>query len=153
MDEFKFRAWDKLTKKWIAKDFTLLGETGAFDIIYQYLLYNLCGKEVVFERLNDVVIQLSYGKKDINNNLIYQGDFIKDTCKHGSTYQVVFGEYEANTGIDVQNSCHEHTHTFDGWHLKPISYTPTDGETIAFIGEPEDYEIIGNEMENPDLLN
>jgi len=64
MNELLFRAWDTLTKKWIAKDFTILGEVTCFDIIGQYLRDNLCGKETTLARLEDVIIQQWTGAYD-----------------------------------------------------------------------------------------
>ncbi len=55
--ELKFRAWDKRTRKMIATGFYILGETTAFDLIYDYCMKHGKRKnEVGLLRINSVVI-------------------------------------------------------------------------------------------------
>jgi|SRR6185436_4346890 len=67
MKELMFRAWDTAEKKWICKDFHLMGEMMMGGILF----------ERPVERFNDVLVEESTGLKDRNGNPIYMGDIVK----------------------------------------------------------------------------
>jgi len=156
MNELLFRAWDTLTKKWIAKDFTILGEVTCFDIIGQYLRDNLCGKETTLARLEDVIIQQWTSRYDdtkwneltekerenwtVEGNMpsnwkgirIYEGDIIKSWSSH---YLI---EY------DNENCAYIARWIDDGGLTNLKNSFDTLSNKIT---------VIGNDCFNPELLN
>ena len=147
MREIKFRAWDTVAKQmrdWEAVKCVSLG--------------TLSRHAENFVQSGEPAIVMQYtGLKDKNGKEIYEGDIVNS---EGNIGEVIFGEYECDTGHDQRNSRHTDTFTFIGWHLK--TRPRLDGETIVIISSWDKNdnsktiskwsEIIGNIYENPELL-
>lgn len=153
MNELLFRAWDTLTKKWIAKDFTILGEVTCFDIIGQYLRDNLCGKETTLARLEDVIINQFTGRLDKNNKLIYSDDIVKMTnmdCYIQKVELITVVKYNNYGSYVFEFKKINKLKKFNKNAIKP---TPTIYPPyLWFTTSNYILEIIGTEMENPELL-
>ena len=124
----KFRAWDKINKKWV----------GAFDKIktadeedfYWGWLTGFCGRDeyVLFNDVLPFVEIVQYtGLKDKNGVEIYEGDIIKYT------------HYERTTGIKLVD-------------IYPVEWND-DGSGYSLCYGGETREVIGNIFENPELLD
>ena len=98
---YLFRAWDKRLKRWIAKDYTILGEFLLFNGYDQYLKQtNSETKDISYtDRLEDIEISISDGSKDKKGNYIYSGDIIVSDWGYGhksnisSAFTVVVFEF------------------------------------------------------------
>jgi len=126
MREIKFRAWDKIAKKfmWPWPDgFHLLGETTCFDLIGQQLKERSPEKNTL-EMLNDVELMQYTGLHDKNGKEIYEGDIfrIPETPPEVNVIKYVDG----------------------AWYLHPHGLYLTDWYNRG--------EVIGNIYENPELL-
>jgi hypothetical protein len=172
MNELLFRAYDTLTKKWIAKDFTILGEVTCFDIIGQYLRANLCGKETTLARLEDVIIQQWTGRYDdtkwdeltkkerenwtVEGNMpsewrgkkMYKGDIVKMTYTNNTIEE---GEL-----LSVVNYCSSGCYTLEIKRtIKWINFNnkPHPPELFWFSNIPQwKLKVLGNELENLKIL-
>ena len=87
--EFKFRVWDKTTKKFLEVD---------KDNPFRYIdtstnaLYNL-SEIIQYDRF---IIQQWTGLKDINNKDIYEGDIFKSKRSKWDVVEFVDGRFRAN---------------------------------------------------------
>jgi uncharacterized phage protein (TIGR01671 family) len=79
MKHQKYRAWDKLEKKWLFG----YGDTdlGGFSLLGEVVL---CGMlpSIPLERLNDIEITEFVGKKDSKGRDIYDGDIYFEEIEH-----------------------------------------------------------------------
>ena len=137
MRDIKFRAFDKLSKMFIANGFHIIGETTMFGAIDAFIKNNRGGKSFL-ERYEDIVIQQYTGLKDKNGNEIYEGDILK---------------FQENDDPEDLNWIIGDVVFWEGaFRLKHVEY-----ETLSeFIMERKDYnldmDIVGNIFENPELL-
>ena len=144
----KFRAWDKVTKKWIAKDFHVLGEVTCFDLIGQYLSENKCGAKTSLERLNDVELQECTGLKDCNENWIYEGDIIAILpCSDKELWKVGWESERARFNL-FRTKIKYGTKVEEDYISEHSSYD----ECGCWI-EWEYFRVVGNIFENKELLN
>ena len=133
MREIKFRAWDKKTKS-----FVNLSTCEVYFTTQNELFVGETIELGTHEEFNDFVLQQYTGLKDMNGKEIYEGDVIViDSDKDKIIYVIVYeyGEYLAitpNKNIDVFGS---------GYDQLSLSMSGT-----------EDYKIIGNIYENPELI-
>ena len=132
MREKKFRAWDKVAKKFLypwPDGFHILGETICFDLIGQQL-GDREPRGHILEKLNDVEITEWTGLLDKKSREIYEFDLLND---RGYVYKITFwsGAFWCQP-IDEPN---------EAYNLSLVSDHNTTGE------------IIGNEYENKELLN
>ena len=126
MREKKFRAWDKIAKKFLypwPDGFHILGETTCFDLIGQQLKERNPEKSTL-SMLNDIEITEYTGRKDKDGKEIYE----KDIVEEGGGRGVV---------------------EWDELQLK-YQYKTCFGTAgfYGFIGK-----VIGNIYENKDLIN
>lgn len=133
--EIKFRAWDKYNKRMINR----IEEDGEYAICFNGEIRCIKHGETPFNITlpQGLELQQFTGLLDKNGKEIWEGDVVKYEvgCSDGSVYKkiasVKYGEFNC--------SCCDGVY---GWYFD-------DGD----IRECDRYEVIGNVMENPDLLN
>lgn len=132
----KFRAWDPVTKQWLAEGFHLFGEVTCFDIVRQKLTPNPAKPdEPSLLRLNDVIVTQFTGLLDKHGTEIYEGDVLK-----GGRI-IAFGK------IGYDGSWNGLT----GFHFKPNNQDD-DFMELQYHDDPEELEVIGNIYEHPHLV-
>ena len=92
MNDYLYRAWDKRLKRWIAKDYTILGDfilsNGYDNYIKNTSLETI---DISYkDRVNDIEVSISDGTKDKNNNYIYSGDIIISDWGYGHKGNISF---------------------------------------------------------------
>ena len=132
MRKLKFRAWDKLDKKFLwpwSRGFNIFGEVTCFDLIGQQLRDNMHDRETIFERMNDIEITQFTGLKDKNGKEIYEGDICIGLMDGGIDYTSIkfIVEYKKASFVD-------------SYFHRPL------------MSEDQDLKIIGNVYENSELL-
>lgn len=130
-DRFKFRVWSKECAEYVQddSDYCNIDNYGNLDCgVYLENGYDSCYSG--YPELDTIVEQCT-GLKDKNGKLIFEGDIVRHPLYCGKYCpQVVFENHKIEW---LEN----------GWHC--------DGE--FFTSEiAEDYEVIGNIHENPELL-
>ena len=132
MNEIKFRAWDNQNEYWYERDKFCMNGCGD---IYVYV------DNEWIDAPNDVVILMQYtGLKDKNGKEIYEGD-ICSVCgvvifHHGS-----FGKKS------------QWSKGFTPFYEYNVIPTTDSGGIVNSKLTSEDFEVIGNIYENPELLN
>lgn len=140
--ELKFRAFDKLQKKYIVTGFHILGETSCFNIIGMELI-GFTPELSTLERLKDVVIEQFTGLQDKNSIEIYEGDVLE--FKNGMGRHRLHRVFRTKGGLAI--NCHN-----DDFYKEKILFYDgcSDMQTSQWI---EQCEVVGNVHENPELLN
>lgn len=142
-DRFRFRAWDKKTKKMRdVNNIAFHNKRSAFDYDDSNLpkVVNLWGYDIINDKdmilhreIEDVILMQCTGLEDKNGKLIYEGDIVKETL------------YRAGTICDetylavVHDSC-------------IFRFEPDMVFTDLYYHHHK-VEVIGNIYENPELLN
>lgn len=126
----KFRAWDSKNKKFPFKDFHIIGECTAFDLLNQYRL----------EEFNDLVITQFTGLTDKNGAEIYEGDIIADCVRDDEnpeqvTPLIISFKHGSFCFLDSHKNL-----AYNNLELADVKDDIIDGF------------IIGNIFENPELL-
>ena len=128
--EIKFRAWDFGNKRMVLGE--AIGFTFITNTVFQDGDISATGEILLTEKVKLSELMQYTGLKDKNGKEIYEGDVVI----------VPNFNYEPDNGQNPK-------------YLLPIGYQPT-GFTVGkdWMSElsSDDYEIIGNIYENPDLL-
>lgn len=130
MREIKFRAWEKNMKEMINVD----------SIDFERKIIN---KEFVWRMLSEVVLTQFTELKDKNGVEIYEGDIVDftffDHYDNGANYK---GVVKYRSGI------------YEIWKNNDSEFFESDGPFILNFAwlQTEEFEVIGNIHENPELL-
>ena len=134
----KFRAWDRLTKKFLhpwPEGFHLFGETTCFDLIGQQLQPST-PDGVALMRFNDLDIMQFTGLLDQDGKEIYEGDILLPVTMHDGNRQ--FWRDDPPHGMKGLPQV-------IAWDADFAAFTFPDYATT-------DWTIIGNLHDHPNLL-
>lgn len=132
MREIKFRVWDKVTKQMFT-GFHLFGEMTLVGGIHAWQdeeAEKIGIKRDTLGALNDLIEMQYTGLKDVNGKEIYEGD-------------IVISQDGEKCRIDFYSG------SFNATYLPPADWDPM--EPCRYLDE--EFEVIGNIYENPELLN
>lgn len=144
MRPLKFRAWDKLQKKFLypyPEGFDILGETTCFDLIGQQIK-DFTPNLTTLDRLNDIIIIQFTGIQDKYGKDVYEGDILKDTEFDDDDFDIS-GYYPIIYDDKTCQFCIDNSFKKDGSHLVNI---------VEYF-RIENIEVVGNIYETPELLN
>lgn len=138
MREIKFRAWDREEKRMTDANFSIsrhgkiwwLNSDGALCGAFENPSY-----APHYPLQSGFVLMQFTGLKDKNGKEIYEGDILAINNISNIKYEVRFGNYEPYGSNERQQ----------GFYL----YDDSDNSTIPLT---ENYKIVGNIYENPELL-
>lgn len=143
--QIKFRAWDDINKKWLMGyeeigGFSLVGEAvacGEWDSVLGRFAQGKFG-----EKGKGLIVQQFTGLKDKNGKEVYEGDIVKyvgdDDLNYSLPAEVSIGEY--------------HTHAKEFRHFGARAKR-IDMDSYFGLGDNyENYEIVGNILKTPELL-
>lgn len=152
----KFRVWDKQEHRWALSadrevhwENFFLGEDGEL----YWMEFSEEGNGLEEDTVGRYEVNYALDVLDNKGKEVYENDLTKAKGEH-VIYQIVFGSYQANTGMCEHNSRHDLTYTFNGWHIKPVNSHLLDGETDGSLSKEDGkyFEVVGNIYENPELL-
>ena len=153
MDDIRFKVWDKVAKK-MSEPFSLFGEFTLLGAVHLWQKEILPESELSsIERLNDLIILQSTGKEDKNKNQSYQGDLIvvKSYPFYGDAPEVEEnGKYQQLNYVGEVFYWKEEACWYVGLHV--VSDRVLGGACGGALYNYNDFEIIGNIYENPELL-
>ncbi len=130
MREIKFKAWDKRDKRWVDDEpFWIIGETTMFDLLKQYAL----------GRLNDLEMVQYTGIKDRTGCDIFEGDILERRVHvPGQESNPEYWPRIDRSKVEMKIMEFENASSVYGWNIAT---------------DVNDYEVIGNIYENPELLD
>lgn len=144
-NRFKFRVWHETLKQMHYNDF-IVTATGYTAKLYQENDYMMKFNQYDLEFDKQCVLMQCTGHKDKNGKLIYEGDLLKPLGEDDERVEVVWNEEKARFGLMIQwtdycywNGLYEETKTGRDYYELDDYYA-------------EDFEVIGNVYENPELL-
>jgi len=124
--EIKFRVWNKKEKKWMfGYDYPNLG---GFSLLGEVVMMGELSSVPISELQNLEVMQYT-GLKDKNGVEIYEGDIMKD--ENGVIFKIFWS---------------------DDFYLPGFAKEPIIPPNLSAIGIGENWEVIGNIYQNPELL-
>ena len=134
MNQFNFRIWDKKNKR-----FNYIGLVEQLRIAqHKDESFKFTDKDVSFS--DNVIAQISSGKSDKNNKIIFQGDIIKVNNKSRYTKKEYwFPIYEV---------------TWNGFsfNLKHLGGGKNNENMFCFENYPESCEVVGNIFESTIII-
>lgn len=137
MREYKFRAWNKNTKK-MYKIGQITLEKGSWN--YEPDNREYIGMSIPYQP--SFILMQYTGLKDKNGKEIYEGDIVKVKLYKGEEEKYFIGKVEyfgSNFIVDADNNSEYHVYDLDGFG-------------IDYRYNLEDCEVIGNIYDNPELL-
>lgn len=130
--DFTFRAWDKEKKEW-CYGYEILG---GFNLKGEVILMGEFGRYPLEYLLENIIVMQSTGLKDKNAKDIFEGDIILS----GSTgHRLVVGFNKESAAFGACKN--------DSFQIEDMYWFYND-----IIIEQDQWEIIGNKFENPELL-
>ena len=133
MREIKFRAWDKINKKFVKISDLIFDDDGSIlEIGTEYLDFGDLGNSTASFDFIELMQYTSF--KDKNGVEIYEGDILKN--EKGNVGYVAFLIQTSVYVVVLKNSDYRLGHRNTGEH-----YTVAQG-----------HEVIGNKFDNPELL-
>ena len=139
MREILFRGKKTDTKQWLEGSLITEGPLGEFVRIFLYSLY-LTESLALFHYVIPETVGQYTGRKDKNNNLIFEGDIVKDS--YGYNYVVKYGRHD----LSCCGCCFQSQDSM-GFYLCSDSDHALSEENVW-----DDLKIIGNIHDNPELL-
>lgn len=158
MRELKFRAWDKITKKYYAVGGLSFDENGKLCEVYLAGIPTTDLNEDVREP-SDVILEQYTGIKDDKGKKIYDGDIIHKSPyfkKKGNKRFVAQKPYRNPLSVvewdDDSGAFHEHEYEDGEFQIGGFLFEAT-GEWESLKGTDKNViEVVGNIHENPELL-
>ncbi|MFD1548161.1 YopX family protein [Levilactobacillus fuyuanensis] len=136
MRDIRFRAWDKSAKWMLQVEQLAFSDSGKLVAVYTDGP-DFSNDPIILQGdkpdLDEVLIEQYTGLKDVNGELIYEGDIVR-VWDNGTGF-VTFknGSFIVDLGLDDNSSLSSEAYPLLTWNSG-------------------DYEIVGNIHKNPDLL-
>lgn len=129
MRETKFRAWDTKEKRYTDAEIFISNHNKIYRIFWQELEPADGG---------EIVVELSTGLKDKNGKEIYEGDIVSEEFEYGGEKTKTIWQVRW-----CDDECAFELHYVSGFEVDDCSLVADD---------EENYEVIGNIHENPELI-